>query len=117
MTMKATAQLAKERALRLRESLKGSLRTYVLILLCLILCSCIYAQDRNTKRKGNYILDAGRQSRTRQFSDYSGRWASINHLLCVKYIITKTKLFRFYQNGFCYLDGTLVRDTINSIFD
>src|SRR2546423_4165115 len=37
---------------------------------------------------GDYILDAGRQSRTRQFSNYSGRWASINHLLCVKYIIT-----------------------------
>jgi hypothetical protein len=37
---------------------------------------------------GDYILDAGHQSRTRQFSNYSGRWASINHLLCVKYIIT-----------------------------
>src|SRR5438105_3275933 len=38
---------------------------------------------------GDYILDAGRQSRTRQFSNYSERWASINHLLCVKYIITE----------------------------
>ena len=35
------------------ESPKASMRTHLLLTLGLILCSCIYAQDGNTKRKEN----------------------------------------------------------------
>lgn len=51
MTMKAAAPLVEEHALTLRASRKGSMRTYILTLLCLLLCSPTHAQERNTYKQ------------------------------------------------------------------
>ena len=51
MTIKSAAQLVEEHALTLRESLKGGMGTYLLTLLCLILCSCAQTEGMNTYKK------------------------------------------------------------------
>jgi len=49
--MKTSAQLAKQHSFALRESLKGSKRTCLVVFLGLILWSPTHAQDRNTHKK------------------------------------------------------------------
>jgi steroid delta-isomerase-like uncharacterized protein len=51
MTLKTATQLVEEHAFTLRESLKGSMRPYVLIFLGLILCSPAHAEERHTDTK------------------------------------------------------------------
>jgi steroid delta-isomerase-like uncharacterized protein len=48
MTMKTATQLVEEHAFTLREALKGSMKTYLLIFLGLLLCSPTHAEARNT---------------------------------------------------------------------
>jgi steroid delta-isomerase-like uncharacterized protein len=51
MTMKTATQLVEEHAFTLREALKGSMKTYLLIFLGLLLCSPTHAEERNTYKK------------------------------------------------------------------
>lgn len=49
--MKTGTQLVEEHAFTLREALKGSMKTYLLIFLGLLLCSPTHAEARNTYKK------------------------------------------------------------------
>jgi hypothetical protein len=49
--MKTATQLVEEHAFTLCEALKGSMKTYLLIFLGLLLCSPTHAEERNTYKK------------------------------------------------------------------